>query len=177
MEIVYIALGAWFAISLLVGLVAYRKVRPGEVLVISGGGRKGFRIVQRGAAFVWPVIRFAQTLSIQEIAVHPRVSTVPGGQEAPTVLSGEALVRIDDSGLDTLTTAIECYLGRPPADIGKDAVQVIESGLRKAIADQGTDEAIRDPEKLAQRAEESIASELRLRGLRLVRLNLGLDDG
>jgi flotillin len=166
------------AVCVLVAVIArsaYRKVGPDEVLVISGG-RSGFRFVRGGGTFVRPVVEYAQTLSLKAVVVDPRVSVYLEGQEAPTSFSGSGIVKIDSAQSESLTAAVERFLGRPPDDLGKVARETIERCLREAVAEVGAAEAIGNPSKLAAQTQALAEPAMRQLGLTLVTFTAGPDQ-
>jgi regulator of protease activity HflC (stomatin/prohibitin superfamily) len=58
-------------------LSRWRKVGPNEALIISGiGKRRGFRIVQGGGTFVWPVLEQVQRLSLEIMTLDVNVMSM-----------------------------------------------------------------------------------------------------
>ena len=55
---------------LLVYLCRYRICGPNEVMVISGRGKLGFRIVKGGGTFIWPTIERVDKLSLDDMTLE-----------------------------------------------------------------------------------------------------------
>jgi flotillin len=122
---------------LLVFVCRFVRVKPDEVLVVSGMRQKNGdlqRIVLAGGTFVWPVLEQARRLSLAPIPVS--VSA------ARFLADGHVRIRKEKKAV---AQAAERFLSISPREIGRIAAQVVE-GLLAA-----------SPDGLQQRTSDALA--------------------
>lgn len=149
-------------------LSRWRKVGPNEALVISGlGKRRGFRIIQGGGTFVWPVLEQIQILSLEIMTLDVNVIDVYTAQGVPVTVDGVAQVKVrgDESAI---ATAAEQFLGKTPEQIREIARQTLEGHLRAIVGTMTVEELYRNRDAFAQRVAEVAESDLANMGLTIV---------
>jgi len=149
-------------------LSRWRKVGPNEALIISGiGKRRGFRIVQGGGTFVWPVLEQVQKLSLEVMTLDVNVVDVYTAQGVPVTVDGVAQVKVrgDESAI---ATAAEQFLGKTPEQIREIARQTLEGHLRAIVGAMSVEELYRNRDAFAQRVAEVAESDLANMGLTIV---------
>lgn len=146
----------------------WRKVGPNEALIISGiGKRRGFRIVQGGGTFVWPVLEQVQTLSLEVMTLDVNVVDVYTVYGVPVTVDGVAQVKV--RGDETaIATAAEQFLGKTPEQIREIARQTLEGHLRAIVGAMTVEELYRNRDAFAQRVAEVAESDLANMGLTIV---------
>jgi len=149
-------------------LSRWRKVGPNEALIISGiGRRRGFRIVQGGGTFVWPVLEQVQRLSLEIMTLDVNVIDVYTAQGVPVTVDGVSQVKVrgDESAI---ATAAEQFLGKTPEQIREIARQTLEGHLRAIVGAMSVEELYRNRDAFAQRVAEVAESDLANMGLTIV---------
>ncbi len=146
----------------------WRKVGPNEALIISGiGKRRGFRIVQGGGTFVWPVLEQVQNLSLEVMTLDVNVVDVYTVYGVPVTVDGVAQVKV--RGDETaIATAAEQFLGKTPEQIREIARQTLEGHLRAIVGAMTVEELYRNRDAFAQRVAEVAESDLANMGLTIV---------
>ncbi|MCX6927934.1 MAG: flotillin family protein, partial [Verrucomicrobia bacterium] len=148
----------------------YVKVGPNRVLIVSGrqyqlgdGTRRGFRIVNGGGTFVFPVIEKADALSLEVLRIEmPRLSVRTAA--APVEVDCLAQVKINGDEPSILAAA-EHFLSKNEGEM-KDIVRpVLEKRLRAILGSLTVQEIDRDPEACAARVEAAVSPDLRNMGL------------
>jgi len=124
--LVGLGIAVLFVVVIMFILSRWRKVGPNEAMIISGGSiffrRRGFRIVQGGGAFIWPVLEQVQKLSLEIMTLDVNVVDVYTAQGVPVTVDGVAQVKVrgDESAI---ATAAEQFLGKTPEQIREIARQ------------------------------------------------------
>lgn len=162
-----------FFVFLIAMAKRYRKVGPNEVLIISGKGKagKGFRIVQGGGTFVWPIVERAEILSLELMTLDvktPEVYTITG---VPVVVDGVAQMKVKGT-IDSITTAAEQFLSKPQAEIMRVALQTVEGHLRAILGTMTVEEIYKNRDAFAQRVQEVATTDIANMGLEIVSFTL-----
>jgi flotillin len=147
----------------------YKKVGPNEVLVISGRlvGKKGFRTIRGGGAFVWPFFERVDRLSLNIMTLIVRTPEVYTIQGVPVVVDGVAQCKIDNDQ-PSIDTAAEQFLGMADQEIQRVALETIEGHLRAVLGTMTVEEIYKEREKFAQKVQEIAAPDMRNMGMRIV---------
>ncbi|MDK2971144.1 MAG: flotillin [Candidatus Sumerlaeota bacterium] len=160
--VMIVVIGGFFA-------TRYKKVGPNEVLVISGRliGKKGFRTIRGGGAFVWPFLERVDRLSLNIMTLIVRTPEVYTIQGVPVVVDGVAQVKIDNDQA-SIDTAAEQFLGMGDAEIERVALETIEGHLRAVLGTLTVEEIYKERDKFAQKVQEIATPDMRNMGLRIV---------
>lgn len=163
-----VAIAVVFLVVVMFILSRWRKAGPNEALIISGIGKKhGFRIVQRGGTFVWPVLEQVQVLSLEIMTLDVNVADVYTAQGVPVTVDEVAQVKV--RGDETaIATAAEQFLGKTPEQIREIARQTLEGHLRAIVGTMTVEELYRNRDAFAQRIAEVAESDLANMGLTIV---------
>lgn len=163
-----VVIGSALAVVGIIRLVVrnYRKVSPNEVLVVSGRGtqgedgtRKGYRVVQGGATFVWPVFETAQLMPLGLMQIEVGIKNAPNMDGVPIEVSAIANVKIATKR-EMLMAAVERFLGKDPEEIPVIIKGVLEGTLRQMIGTLTIEEIVRKRESLAAKIVEITSEEL-----------------
>ncbi len=143
-------------------LAFLRKVGPNEVLVISGRG--AVRFVTGGADMVVPLFHTWSTLSLEVMTLDvttPEVYTVQG---VPISVDGVAQIKIkkDDASLQA---AAERFLGKPPSEVAKIALETVQGHLRGILGTLSVENIYMSRDQFAQKVQEISAGDLANMGL------------
>ncbi len=189
-----IAIVALFAFLLVLGFVfasRYKKVGPNQVLVISGRrsafvdpgtgerGRRSFRIVRGGGAFIIPVLERVDDLSLELITIEVVTQNVYTVQGVPVTVDGVAQVKVASDDV-SIVTAAEQFLSKSREEIKNVALQTLEGHLRAILGTLTVEEIYKDRDKFAQTVQEVSAQDMRNMGLTIVSFtikNIHDDEG
>jgi flotillin len=181
MALVILVAGALLAmlfIFVIIYAARYVKVGPNEVLIVSGrsnrlvdqAGREkqvGFRIVQGGGTFVWPVLEKAETLSLELLTIDVKTPAVYSINGVPVRVDGVAQIKVKGER-SAIATAAEQFLSKTPAEVMQVAHQTLEGHLRAIIGKLTVEELYRDRDKFAQNVQSESAVDFANMGLSIV---------
>jgi flotillin len=156
----------------------YIKVGPNEVLVVSGRQNKmldssgvarriGFRMVQGGGTFVWPVIERFDLLSLELLTLEPRCESVYTSQGVPVTVNGVAQVKVKGDDI-SIATAAEQFLSKGHDEIHRIALETIEGHLRAIIGMMTVEDIYKNRDAFAQRVQDVAAGDMANMGLSIV---------
>ncbi|HET7767859.1 MAG TPA: SPFH domain-containing protein [Chloroflexota bacterium] len=157
-----------FVILLISALAArYVKVGPNQALIVYGRTKLP-RVIVGGGTFVFPVIERAQVFSLElmsfDVAPQQNLYTNQGVSvrvEAVTQLK----VRNDH---DSILTAAEQFLSKPPQQREAMIRLVMEGHLRGIVGLLTVEHMVKEPEMVAGRVRETVADDLSKMGLEVV---------
>jgi flotillin len=170
-------------IAVVLGLMAVVKYlmhicRPNEILVFSGrpnvlaDGRKvGFRVVFGGRAFRMPVLETVNRMDISLITVPMTVQGAYSEGGIPLNMHAIANVKVS-SNPKLVGNAIERFLGRGRADIGRVAKETLEGHLRGVLATMTPEEVNQDRLKFAEQLSNEAEADLSKLGLEIDTLKI-----
>lgn len=157
--------------------VRYTKAGPNEVLIISGRKKRlrdqvvGYRIVQGGGTFVWPIKEQVQRMSLELMNLDvktPEVYTVYG---VPVAVDGVAQIKIKGNQ-ESIIMAAEQFLSRSRDDIIRTALQVTEGHMRAIIGKTSIEDIFTKRNEFAQRVKEVADQDLSKMGLEIISLTI-----
>lgn len=162
-----VVIGIAIAILGVIRLVVknYKKVSPNEALVISGKGtvtatgKAGFRVVQGGATFVWPVFEKAETMRLGLMKIPVSITGAPNKDGVPVTIEAVANVKISNEQ-KMLMAAVERFLGMEPDEIMDIIKGVLEGTLRQILGTLTIEQIVQDREALSRRVVEVNGEEL-----------------
>ncbi len=137
------------------------KVRPGQVLLVSGD--RGLRLLRAGRTLVWSGERVTE-LSLSPVTVGLHLELDVGGGSA--TLRGQAQLSVNSASNTTLTWAALQTLDRGPGELMNVALRLLEGHLRAQLDSRrpiGADETA----ALAAKVGAAAANDLASMGLRL----------
>src|SRR5499425_685063 len=167
-EALIIAWTAVGAVILLMGLFAklYRKAGPHEALVVYGF--RGTRVVVGKGKVVFPMVQVCRELSLELMSfdVAPQQDLYTKQGVAVTV---EAVAQIKvKSDPESILTASEQFLTKPPADREALIRLVMEGHLRGIIGQLTVEEIVKQPEMVADRMRSTCADDMSKMGLEVI---------
>jgi flotillin len=175
MELALIIGGSVLAALLLIAFAVwahqYAKVGPNEVLIISGRGRKGFRVVRGGGTYVRPFKERVQRLSLELMQFDVKTSETYSMHGVPVQVDGVCMVKIDGSE-EGIERAAEQFLSRRAEDIVRTAMQAVEGHMRTAIGAHSIEDVYRDRQALVTQVRELAGPDLESMGLTVVSLTI-----
>lgn len=156
----------------------YIKVGPNEVLVVSGRSKRlidadgvarrvGFRQVQGGGTFVWPVIERYDILSLELLTLEPRCENVYTIQGVPVTVNGVAQVKVRGDEV-SISTASEQFLSKGHGEIHRIALETLEGHLRAIVGMMTVEDIYKNRDAFAQRVQDVATGDMANMGLSIV---------
>jgi flotillin len=160
-------------LAILIGLIAlwywrYTKAGPNEVLVVSGRGRHRF---VRGGTYVRPISERAQRLSLALLTLDVHAADAYTKQGVKLMVDGVAQVKIN-SDEESMRLAAEQFLGKPPEEIKRVALQVIDGYMRAILGTMSVEDVYLTREQFAKKVRESAQKDLSQMGLQIISLTI-----
>jgi flotillin len=161
-------LGALAVIA--VAVVAYiltylaflKKAGPNEVIVVSGRGRVKF--ITGGADMVIPLFHTWNSLSLEVMTLDVTTPEVYTSQGVPILVDGVAQIKIKKDEA-SLHAAAERFLGKPPQEIAKIALETVQGHLRAILGTLSVEDIYKNRDQFAQKVQEISAGDLANMGL------------
>jgi len=144
----------------------FRRVGPNRALIVYGWG--GTHIVTGGGRVVWPLFQSFQELSLElmsfDVAPEQQLYTSQGVAVAVEAVS-QIKVRSDP---ESIRTAAEQFLTKPPDEREALLRLVMEGHLRGIVGLLKVEEIVKEPEIVAGRVRDSVSDDLNKMGLEVV---------
>ena len=144
----------------------FRKAGPHEALVVYGF--RGTRIVKGGGTVIFPMIENYRQLSLELMSfdVAPQQDLYTKQGVAVTV---EAVAQIKvKSDPESIQTASEQFLTKPPAEREGLIRLVMEGHLRGIIGQLTVEQIVKEPEMVADRMRSTCADDMNKMGLEVI---------
>ncbi|MCB9672494.1 MAG: flotillin family protein [Alphaproteobacteria bacterium] len=139
---------------------------PNEVLVFSGTGAEGYRIIKGGRGWRIPLIESVDRLDLTNMIIEVNVSAAYSKGGIPLNVQGVANVKID--GLEpNLGNAVERLLSKRREEIVRMAKDVLEGNLRGVLSQLTPEQVNEDKIMFAQKLLEEADHDLARLGLKL----------
>jgi len=153
------------ALMLLMMLIAtlFRKVGPHEALVVYGF--RGTRVIKGSGTVIFPMMETWRGLSLELMSfdVAPQQDLYTRQGVAVTV---EAVAQIKvKSDVESVKTAAEQFLTKPPEQREGLIRLVMEGHLRGIIGQLAVEEIVKEPEMVAERMRSTCADDMNKMGL------------
>ena len=139
-----------------------RKAGPNEVLVVSGRGKVKF--ITGGADMVVPLFHTWNRLSLEVMTLDVTTPEVYTSQGVPVIVDGVAQIKIrkDEASLHS---AAERFLGKPPDEIARIALETVQGHLRAILGTLSVEDIYKNRDQFAQKVQEISAGDLANMGL------------
>jgi flotillin len=150
---------------------------PNEVLIFSGAHRKvngrevGYRLVQGGRGFRWPLIEKVDRMDMTNMVIDIRVASAYSKGGIPLNVDAVANVKISSSE-PTIGNAIERLLDKSRQEIMTVARETLEGNLRGVLATLTPEEVNQDREKFAESLLQEADQDLTKLGIELDTLKI-----
>lgn len=139
---------------------------PNEVLVFSGTGARGYRIIKGGRGWRIPLIEQVDRLDLTNMIIEVNVTSAYSKGGIPLNVQGVANVKVD--GLEpNLGNAVERLLSKKREDIIRIAKDVLEGNLRGVLSQLTPEQVNEDKIMFAQKLLEEADHDLARLGLKL----------
>jgi len=144
----------------------FRKIGPNEALVVYGF--RGPRVIKAGGTVVFPMLESSRELSLELMSfdVAPQQDLYTKQGVAVTV---EAVAQIKvKSDPESILTAAEQFLTKPPDQREGLIRLVMEGHLRGIIGQLTVEEIVKQPEMVADRMRSTCADDMNKMGLEVI---------
>src|SRR5258708_6181833 len=160
------------AILFLLAMIArlFRKAGPHEAIIVYGF--RGTRVVKGGGTIILPMVEIARGLSLELMSfdVAPKQDLYTRQGVAVTV---EAVAQIKvKSDPESILTAAEQFLTKPPDEREGLIRLVMEGHLRGIIGQLTVEEIVKQPEMVGERMRGTCADDMNKMGLEVISFTL-----
>lgn len=168
---VFLGIGLFIAISIVIFLVGYVKATPDEAKIISGLHKNPKTIIGK-AGFRFPFLERVDNLSLKLISVDVKTSSA-----VPTAdyinINVDSVVNIQVSKDEkTILLAERNFLNKPSEYIAKIAQEVLEGNMREIVGKMTLEEMVSDRQKFAELVKENASPDLAGMGLDIISFNV-----
>lgn len=143
-------------------LAFLKKAGPNEVIVVSGRGRVKF--ITGGADMVVPLFHTWNRLSLEVMTLDVTTPEVYTSQGVPIAVDGVAQIKIKKDEA-SLHAAAERFLGLPPQQVAKIALETVQGHLRSILGTLTVENIYMSRDQFAQKVQEISAGDLATMGL------------
>ncbi|WP_100613528.1 flotillin family protein [Confluentibacter citreus] len=151
----------------------YKRCPSDRILVVYGkvGGGQSAKCIHGGAAFIVPVIQDYQFLDLTPISIEVNLVNALSKQNIRVNVPSRFTIGIStEPGI--MQNAAERLLGLGQSEIQELAQEIIFGQLRLVVASMDIEEINSDRDKFLTNISESVESELKKVGLKLINVNI-----
>lgn len=151
----------------------YRRCPSDRILVVYGkvGAGISARCIHGGAAFIWPVIQDYQYLDLTPMSIEVNLINALSKQNIRVNVPSRFTIGIStEPGI--MQNAAERLLGQGLEQIQELAKEIIFGQLRLVVASMDIEEINNDRDKFLTNISNSVESELKKVGLKLINVNI-----
>ena len=130
--------------------------------MVSGRGRVKF--ITGGADMVIPLFHTWNSLSLEVMTLDVTTPEVYTSQGVPILVDGVAQIKIKKDEA-SLHAAAERFLGKPPQEIAKIALETVQGHLRAILGTLSVEDIYKNRDQFAQKVQEISAGDLANMGL------------
>ena len=151
----------------------YKRCPSDRILVVYGkvGGGQSAKCIHGGAAFILPVIQDYQFLDLTPISIEVNLVNALSKQNISVNVPSRFTIGVStEPGI--MQNAAERLLGLPQDSIQELAQEIIFGQLRLVVASMDIEEINSDRDKFLTNISQSVESELKKVGLKLINVNI-----
>ena len=163
----------FFFIIIITFIRRYKRCPSDRILVVYGkvGGGNSARCIHGGAAFIWPVIQDYQFMDLTPISIEVNLINALSKQNIRVNVPSRFTIGIStEPGI--MQNAAERLLGLGQNEIQELAQEIIFGQLRLVVASMDIEEINSDRDKFLTNISQSVESELKKVGLKLINVNI-----
>jgi len=163
----------FFFIIIISFIRRYKRCPSDRILVVYGkvGGGNSARCIHGGAAFIWPVIQDYQFLDLTPISIEVNLVNALSKQNIRVNVPSRFTIGVStEPGI--MQNAAERLLGLGQIEIQELAQEIIFGQLRLVVASMDIEEINSDRDKFLTNISQSVESELKKVGLKLINVNI-----
>ena len=166
--------GVLFIFLFIIVLVRrYKRCPSDRILVVYGkvGGGKSAKCIHGGAAFIFPVIQDYEYLDLTPISIEVNLVNALSKQNIRVNVPSRFTIGVSTEP-GVMQNAAERLLGLGLQDIQELAKEIIFGQLRLVVASMDIEEINSDRDKFLTNISQSVESELKKVGLKLINVNI-----
>ncbi|WP_299365995.1 flotillin family protein [Winogradskyella sp.] len=158
---------------LIVLIRRYKRCPSDRILVVYGkvGGGKSAKCIHGGAAFIMPVIQDYEYLDLTPISIEVNLVNALSKQNIRVNVPSRFTIGVSTEP-GVMQNAAERLLGLGLQDIQELAKEIIFGQLRLVVASMDIEEINSDRDKFLTNISQSVESELKKVGLKLINVNI-----
>ena len=171
MTILFVAL--FVILTLFILIKRYKRCPSDRILVVYGkvGGGKSAKCIHGGAAFIMPVIQDYEYLDLTPISIEVNLVNALSKQNIRVNVPSRFTIGVSTEP-GVMQNAAERLLGLALQDIQELAKEIIFGQLRLVVASMDIEEINSDRDKFLTNISQSVESELKKVGLKLINVNI-----
>ncbi|MEM9679154.1 MAG: SPFH domain-containing protein [Bacteroidota bacterium] len=166
--------GVLFIFLILIVLIKrYKRCPSDRILVVYGkvGGGQSAKCIHGGAAFIMPVIQDYEFLDLTPISIEVNLVNALSKQNIRVNVPSRFTIGVSTEP-GVMQNAAERLLGLGLAEIQELAKEIIFGQLRLVVASMDIEEINADRDKFLANISQSVESELKKVGLKLINVNI-----
>jgi len=163
----------FFFIIIISFIRRYKRCPSDRILVVYGkvGTGNSARCIHGGAAFIWPVIQDYEFLDLTPISIEVNLVNALSKQNIRVNVPSRFTIGIStEPGI--MQNAAERLLGQGMQEVQDLAKEIIFGQLRLVVASMDIEEINSDRDKFLTNISQSVESELKKVGLKLINVNI-----
>jgi len=163
----------FFFIIIIAFIRRYKRCPSDRILVVYGkvGTGNSAKCIHGGAAFVWPVIQDYEFLDLTPISIEVDLTNALSRQNIRVNVPSRFTIGIStEPGI--MQNAAERLLGLGMQEVQDLAKEIIFGQLRLVVASMDIEEINSDRDKFLSNISQSVESELKKVGLKLINVNI-----
>ena len=151
----------------------YKRCPSDRILVVYGkvGGGQSARCIHGGAAFIWPVVQDYEFLDLTPISIEVNLINALSKQNIRVNVPSRFTIGVSTEP-GVMQNAAERLLGLAMQDVQELAKEIIFGQLRLVVASMDIEEINSDRDKFLTNISQSVESELKKAGLKLINVNI-----
>ncbi|WP_420570784.1 flotillin family protein [Kordia sp.] len=171
--ILFVFAALFIFILITVFIRRYKRCPSDRILVVYGkvGGGKSAKCIHGGAAFIMPVIQDYEYLDLTPISIEVNLVNALSKQNIRVNVPSRFTIGISTEP-GVMQNAAERLLGLGQNEIQELAQEIIFGQLRLVVASMDIEEINSDRDKFLSNISESVESELKKVGLKLINVNI-----
>jgi len=171
MLLIFVAL--FIVLTLILLIKRYKRCPSDRILVVYGkvGGGKSAKCIHGGAAFIVPVIQDYEYLDLTPISIEVNLVNALSKQNIRVNVPSRFTIGVSTEP-GVMQNAAERLLGLGLQDIQELAKEIIFGQLRLVVASMDIEEINSDRDKFLTNISQSVESELKKVGLKLINVNI-----
>lgn len=171
MLLIFVAL--FIVVTLIILIKRYKRCPSDRILVVYGkvGGGQSAKCIHGGAAFIIPVIQDYEFLELTPISIEVNLINALSKQNIRVNVPSRFTIGVSTEP-GVMQNAAERLLGLGQNEIQDLAQEIIFGQLRLVVASMDIEEINNDRDKFLTNISDSVETELRKVGLKLINVNI-----
>ena len=163
----------FFFIIIISFIRRYKRCPSDRILVVYGkvGSGNSAKCIHGGAAFIWPVIQDYEFLDLTPISIEVDLTNALSRQNIRVNVPSRFTIGISTEP-GVMQNAAERLLGLGMTEVQELAKEIIFGQLRLVVASMDIEEINSDRDKFLSNISQSVESELKKVGLKLINVNI-----